>query len=189
MKYLLVSASLLFVSPTSSLGAECNFQRPVGACAGRLEIITAGGASPSYTAEVRISSSAKSCSKVEYYLDATPHTTLLRNANTERESLFGTKPISSKSIGGVKCTAYEDATANNSRTTTRESSRRLGGCTRESEAARRLDDYNNTNDSLDGLIAFFPKAIAVHRQLGDAARVAMLSNLFEIAKDCKAKVD
>lgn len=188
MKYLLVSASLLLVSPTSSLGAECNFQRPVGACAGRLEIIATGGASPSYTAEVRVSSSAKSCSKVEYYLDATPHTTLLRNANSERESLFGTKPISKKSIGGITCTAYEDAAVNNLRTTPRVS-RRLGGCTRESEAARRLDDYNNTNDSLDGLIAFFPKAIAVHRQLGDVARVAMLSDLLEIAKDCKAKVN
>jgi len=32
VKYLLLSSSLLVVIPTSSLGAECNFQRPVGVC-------------------------------------------------------------------------------------------------------------------------------------------------------------
>ncbi|WP_171986918.1 hypothetical protein [Sinorhizobium sp. A49] len=49
-------------------------------------------------------------SKVEYFLDQTPHLTILKNTNSDRESLFGTKPVSRKNIAIQKCTAYANGT-------------------------------------------------------------------------------
>jgi hypothetical protein len=94
--------------------AQCNFDKPVGSCTGSISIESSGGSKPSYSAEITVHSSANACSKVEYYLDSTPNTTILRNSNAESESLFSTKPISKKNIKIKKCTEYEDQGASNS---------------------------------------------------------------------------
>lgn len=88
--------------------AQCNFSKPVGSCSAQVTIENARGAKGSYSAEATVRSSAATCSKVEYYLDNTPHQTILKASNSEPESLFGTKPITKRSISSVRCTAYED---------------------------------------------------------------------------------
>ncbi|MCS4089129.1 hypothetical protein [Rhizobium sp. BK176] len=92
--------------PLSATAAECDFDKPAGSCTGSIRILSSGGSKPSYSAEIQVSSSAPSCSKVEYYLDNTPNTTILRSGNSEQESLFGTKPISRDNIQVAGCTAY-----------------------------------------------------------------------------------
>lgn len=93
----------------SAIAAECNFDKQVGSCSGSVEILSTGGSKPSYTAEVRVTSSAPTCSKVEYYLDSTPNVTVLKSSNSDQESLFGTKPISRKNIRVKNCTAFASA--------------------------------------------------------------------------------
>lgn len=96
-------ASVWLINPAV---AECDFQKEVGNCTGSIKLLKSGGSKPSYSAEIRISSSAPSCSKVEYYLDNTPNTTVLKSGNSAEESLFGTKPITRESISVTGCKQY-----------------------------------------------------------------------------------
>lgn len=102
------TAVAIIVSAGSAL-AECDFQKPVGRCTATITIDSATGSKPSYSAEVTIKSSARSCSKVEYYLDNTPHATLMKQTNSQAESLFGTNPITKRNIRLDSCTAYASA--------------------------------------------------------------------------------
>jgi hypothetical protein len=99
----------LLLLPVSASAADCDFDKVVGSCTGTVKILSSSGSSPSFSAEIRVSSSAPSCSKVEYYLDNTPNTTILKSANSADESLFGTKPISRGNITVHGCTAYASA--------------------------------------------------------------------------------
>lgn len=85
---------------------ECNFDKRVGSCTGTIRVNNTSGSKGNYAAEITVSSSAPSCSKVEYYLDNTPHTTVLKAGNSSGESVYGTSPISRKSFSVDKCTTY-----------------------------------------------------------------------------------
>lgn len=108
-----LTALLAALSMPSPARAECDFQKPIGSCNARITIDSVSGSKGSYSAEVTVRSSAPSCSKVEYLIDNTPHTTVLKNKNSEAESLFGTEKITKRSIDIQKCTAYADARENN----------------------------------------------------------------------------
>lgn len=102
---------LLVLTIANSMGpslarAECNFDKPVGSCEGSVTLLSSGGSKPSFNAEVEITSSAGSCSKVEYFVNSTPYTSIIRSNGAERESLSGTSPITSKDLKVSKCTAY-----------------------------------------------------------------------------------
>jgi hypothetical protein len=43
---------------------------------------------------------------VEYYLDNTPHTSVIKNGSSTDETFFGQKPISKKSVQIKKCTKF-----------------------------------------------------------------------------------
>ncbi|MBY3151316.1 hypothetical protein HFO56_02805 [Rhizobium laguerreae] len=86
---------------------ECNFDKRVGSCKGTVRVNSTSGSEGNYAAEITVSSSAPSCSKVEYYLDNTPYQTVLKAANSSGESVYGTSPISKKSFSVDKCTTYE----------------------------------------------------------------------------------
>lgn len=106
-------ATLLTALCTSSPAqAECDFQKPIGGCQARITIDSTSGSKGSYSAEVTVRSSAPSCSKVEYFIDNTPHTTVLKNKNSEEESLFGTEKITKRSIDVRNCTAYANTQDN-----------------------------------------------------------------------------
>ncbi len=89
--------------------AECNFDRPTASCKGSVTLLSSGGSKPSFNAEIEISSSAGACSKVEYFVNSTPYTSIIRSSGMEHESLFGTSPIRRNDIKVSKCTAYENA--------------------------------------------------------------------------------
>lgn len=97
----------LSLGTSKSLAVECNFSKQIGTCTGAISILRTQGAKPSFSAEIRVSSSASYCSKVEYYLDSTPHQTVLKNTSSDMESVFGTNPISSKNLSVSRCTTYE----------------------------------------------------------------------------------
>jgi hypothetical protein len=90
-----------------SRGGECNFDKRVGSCTGTIRVISTSGSKGSYAAEITMKSSASSCSKVEYYLENTPYTSIIKVGNSVGESVFGTKPITKKSFSVDKCTTYE----------------------------------------------------------------------------------
>lgn len=85
---------------------DCDFDRPLGQCTGKIEIVSVHGSKKSYGAEVRVISSAEACSKVEYFVNSTPYTTVLTATNSEPESLSGTNPISAQDIELKTCTAF-----------------------------------------------------------------------------------
>lgn len=169
-------------------GAECNFDKPIGGCQARISIDSTSGSKGSYSAEATVRSSAPSCSKVEYFVDSTPYTTVIKSGTSESESFFGTNPISKKSLKVLRCTAFEDGSERNS-PERQALVRRLGGCVDDmsSSAVRKLDQYNNDGSSLDSLIDFLPKAIAVNQENGDTERVSMLSGILATARECRAK--
>lgn len=102
----MIFGALAVFLPLCANAAECDFQKEVGSCSGSIKILSSGGSKPSYSAEIRVASSAPTCSKVEYYLDNTPNVTVLKSSNSEDESLFGTKPISRKNLVVKNCTTY-----------------------------------------------------------------------------------
>lgn len=89
--------------PALTFGYECDCQKVVGQCKGAIDFVKSYGSKPSFGAEIIVHSSEKLCSKVEYYVDSTPYQTLLVNRNQEPESLFGTSPITQKSITYRSC--------------------------------------------------------------------------------------
>lgn len=104
MRFLILSIALLWL-PTVAM-AECDFDEAVGSCSASISIDSTSGSKGSYSAEATVRSSAGSCSKVEYYLDNTSHTTVIKNGSSTDESFFGQKPISKKSIQIKKCTQF-----------------------------------------------------------------------------------
>lgn len=101
----LILAIAVTLSPTVAF-SECDFDKPVGSCRATISIDSTSGSKGSYSAEATVKSSASSCSKVEYFLDNTPQTTVIKNGNSEDESLFGTRPITKKSVQIKRCTQY-----------------------------------------------------------------------------------
>lgn len=96
----LIISSLM---PYLAWGADCDCQKIVGSCRGSIEFVKSFGSTPSYGAEIIVHSSERTCLKVEYYLDGTPHQTVLVNKRSEPESLFGTNPITAANISFSSC--------------------------------------------------------------------------------------
>jgi hypothetical protein len=129
----------LFLFGTISVSAaECDFENPIGECKADLKIVSASGSKPSFSAEILVKSSVKSCSKVEWFLDNTPQTTILKSQSSEAESVFGTSAIEKKSISVQKCTAYAEKGASESV----KAAARYGSCAGSAEARALLDQYD-----------------------------------------------
>lgn len=101
----------MLVAAGGAAAVECNFSRPVGTCTGTISVLKTSGSKPSYAAEIRVSSSASACSKVEYYINSTPHQTVLKNASSDTESVSGTNPITRSDFRVSRCTTYETSGA------------------------------------------------------------------------------
>lgn len=86
---------------------DCDFGKPVGSCVGRIDIKRTSGSSGSYSAVLEIRSSAPRCSRVEYFVDNTPHITVFNNGNSDTDNIFGTKPITLRDINVSKCVTFE----------------------------------------------------------------------------------
>lgn len=137
--------SLLFLAiPSTSFAQQCNFDKRVGSCTGTIKIISTAGSAKSHSAEISITSSAGSCSKVEYYLNNTPQVAIIRSSGIEHESVFGTKPIKKSDIRVIQCTAYEGSGAASAITPERRA--RYGRCASDPKMVAELDrQYGNIN--------------------------------------------
>jgi hypothetical protein len=101
MRNIILATSLFTALPV--VAEDCDCQHVVGQCTGAIDFVKAYGSAPSYGAEIVIHSSERICSKVEYYVDGTPHQTVLVNKSQEPESLFGSRPITQKSVTFRAC--------------------------------------------------------------------------------------
>lgn len=130
--------------PLSASAQQCNFDKKIGKCVGTIKILSTSGSAPSYSAEIAIESSAGSCSKVEYFLDNTPQTAIIRSSGVEHESLFGTKPIKKSAIRVIQCTAYENGAVEASFTPKQLA--RYGRCAGDPKMVAELDgQYSRIN--------------------------------------------
>ena len=66
------SAMVAYAIATAENAADCDFDRPVGKCTPTITLKRAYGSVPSYGAELLVRSSARNCSKVEYFVNSTP---------------------------------------------------------------------------------------------------------------------
>ncbi len=83
---------------------SCDCQQPVGACAASIavkpvEATTLG----SYAAELKFTSSAPACSKINYYVDGTPYFNVLVSGNTGTDNIWGPKQVSRANITDISC--------------------------------------------------------------------------------------
>lgn len=103
LPFLLVAAA--FAAPAARAAEpSCDCQQSVGACSASIavkpvEATTLG----SYAAELRFTSSAPACSKVNYYVDGTPYFNVLVNGNTDADTIWGPKQISRANITEISC--------------------------------------------------------------------------------------
>lgn len=84
--------------------ASCDCQQSVGTCSASIavkpvEATTLG----SYASELRFTSSAPACSKVNYYVDGTPYFNVLVSGNTGADTIWGPKQISRANITEISC--------------------------------------------------------------------------------------
>jgi hypothetical protein len=129
----------LLSAVAAATAAECDFDKPIGGCTANINILIASGSKPNYRAEISVRSSAPACSKVEWYLDSTPHSTILKSKNSDTDSVFGTSPITQKSISVQRCTIYAEKDGQGSAKTLA----RYGSCAGNAEARAILDSYDS----------------------------------------------
>lgn len=138
--FLSMIAGAVLTTVETTNANECDFSQQTGVCRATINILSTGGSKPSYSAEIKVSSSAPTCSKVEYYLHNTLNTTVLKSSNTEHESLFGTEPIKKKSIKVSKCTQF--AATGNAKYNKGDYTNRMSQCIRNFKAALKAGTNN-----------------------------------------------
>ncbi|HBT4728817.1 MULTISPECIES: hypothetical protein [Klebsiella pneumoniae complex] len=101
MKPFIIVLALIFSSVAFANNCDCT--RTVGRCSGSAYLTNSSGSHGNYRGEVKITSSLPSCSKIEYYVNNTPYSTILSNSNTEVENIFGTSPINKNDVIFKSC--------------------------------------------------------------------------------------
>lgn len=99
---------LIFGVVQAASAADCNFNKRVDSCTATFSLSPTKTSKGNYASEIELRSSAPSCSKIDFYLDNTPHRSVLKSGNRSEESLFSTSPIKRKNIEITGCTAFED---------------------------------------------------------------------------------
>ncbi|WP_353189580.1 hypothetical protein [Pandoraea pnomenusa] len=100
----LVGLCLLVVSTAAfSQGSRCDCQQIVGSCAASIRVVPTESTKGSYGADLKITSSAPVCAKVDYYVDGTPYFTILQQGNGAEDRVFGQKPITRENISSISC--------------------------------------------------------------------------------------
>lgn len=155
---------------TAATAAECDFDKPVGSCTAQYKILSTSGSKPSFRAEISVHSSAPRCSKVEWYLDSTPHSTVLKAANSDTDSVFGTSPITAARISIQKCTVYAEkggqGSAGSAKQGPSNKTARYGSCADNAEARRILDTYDSEpNATLAASLSNIRKNLPVLRSI------------------------
>ncbi|BET09457.1 hypothetical protein THI4931_04990 [Pandoraea sputorum] len=100
----LISLCVLAVATTANAqGNNCDCQQIVDTCAASVSVVPTESTKGSYSADLKFTSSAPICSKVDYYVDGTPYFTILSQGNRGEDRVFGQKPISRANVSGVTC--------------------------------------------------------------------------------------
>lgn len=90
---------VLLVGAGSSVQAQdwpCDCSKIVGSCQASMEVApTKSPGTKLFGADLRFSANAPYCAKVEYYIDSTPHMTLLRDGKSGEDRILG---VSKKAI-------------------------------------------------------------------------------------------
>ncbi|WP_231502422.1 hypothetical protein [Herbaspirillum sp. RV1423] len=101
-----VVAYVAYATPAvaQATAPSCDCQQAVGACSASIavrpvEATTIG----SYASELRFTSSAPACSKINYYVDGTPYFNVLVSGNTGADNIWGQKQITRANITDISC--------------------------------------------------------------------------------------
>ncbi|WP_064674824.1 hypothetical protein [Pandoraea faecigallinarum] len=103
MKKLLVVLFAWLSATANAQGNNCDCQQIVGTCSVSVSVIPTESKKGSYGADLKFTSSAPICSKVDYYVDGTPYFTILSQGNHGEDRVFGQKPITRANLSDVSC--------------------------------------------------------------------------------------
>ncbi|VVD70178.1 hypothetical protein PPN31114_00567 [Pandoraea pneumonica] len=103
MRATFVCLVLLLAGPAMAQSSNCDCQQIVGACAASVRVVPTDAKKGSYGADLLITSTAPTCSKVDYFVDGTPYFTILNQGNTGEDRVFGQKPISRENVSSISC--------------------------------------------------------------------------------------
>ena len=95
-------ALALFVSISVQAQGTCDCQQIVGTCSASISVKPTGAAG-SYGADLIFLSTSSSCSKINYYLENTPHFTILSNSPKGSDSAWGQKPFTRDMVTYISC--------------------------------------------------------------------------------------
>lgn len=116
----LTGACLMAVSTIAfGQGNNCDCQQIVGTCAVSVSVIPTESTKGSYGADLKFTSSAPICSKVDYYVDGTPNFTILSQGSRGEDRVFGRKPITRSNISEISCRVCRRVDGNGDMSTTR----------------------------------------------------------------------
>ncbi|VVE68812.1 hypothetical protein PCA31118_03047 [Pandoraea captiosa] len=115
----LVGACLFTMSTIAfGQGNTCDCQQIVDTCAVSVSLIPTESTKGSYGADLKFTSSAPVCSKVDYYVDGTPYFTILSQGNRGEDRVFGQKPITRSTISEISCRVCRRVDGNVDKSTT-----------------------------------------------------------------------
>lgn len=109
---LLVAIILSLKLINQAYAIDCDCTSNIGTCSGAIEFIKGYGANKNFGAEIIVHSNELKCSKVEYFVDNTPYQNILKNTNSEQQSIFGTSPITEENIKYHRCSICKSASNN-----------------------------------------------------------------------------
>lgn len=96
---------------SDAFAQSCDCEKPVGQCSASINVIPTDNGEGRFGANLEIKADAKSCAKVEYYVDNTPYVTVLRNGKFAEDRVLGISPtpITSANVQINKCTVCRDS--------------------------------------------------------------------------------
>lgn len=102
--------ALLAASAGEAAGYECDCTEVIGTCSASVRVAPQGSR-PLDNVDLFFSANASQCAKVEYYIDGTPHMTLLPDGRKARDEIQKTseKPVTRDNVTDLRCLVCKTA--------------------------------------------------------------------------------
>src|SRR5450830_1905596 len=99
-----VMQSQIAVAQTPAADAACDCQQALNTCSASIAVKPVDASTlGSYAAELKFTSSAPACSKINYQVDGTPYFNVLVSGNTGTDNIWGAKQVSRANISDISC--------------------------------------------------------------------------------------
>lgn len=95
--------ALLLGQTSQAMAVDCDCTQLAGSCSASYELRDIRNQPKNSAATLVLRSSHATCSKITFFIDNTPHITVLKSGNSSTESLFGTSTIEQNTVSIESC--------------------------------------------------------------------------------------